>query len=73
MMYQTAGKVSMNQDGDHIIGLAIKGPLPLVRHHNHLAPALHARTGYGANAVKPCSPKSKDLGALDMRTAQPLP
>jgi hypothetical protein len=70
------GKVSMNQDGDHITGLAIKTPLSLVRYHDHLAPALHVRTSSGAIAddlVEPCSPKSKEPGALDMRTAQPLP
>jgi hypothetical protein len=44
------GKVSMNQDGDHIIGLAIKTPLSLVRHHDHLDPALYDGTGSEAIA-----------------------
>jgi hypothetical protein len=71
------GNVSMNQDGDHITGLAIKTPLSLVRHHDHLAPALHGRTSWSGpiaeDLVEPCSLKSKDPGALDMSTAQPLP
>jgi hypothetical protein len=70
------GNVSMNQDGEQIIGLAIKTPSSLVWHHDHLAPALHVGTSSGAIAddlVKPCCPKSKDPGALDMCTAQQLP
>jgi hypothetical protein len=70
------GKVSMNQDGDHIIGLVIKTPLSLVRHRDNLARALLAGIGSRAIAnylVEPCSPKSKDPGSLDMCTAQPLP
>jgi hypothetical protein len=49
--------------------------LSLVRHHDHLAPALHVGTSSGAianNLVETWSPKSKDPGALDMCTAQQL-
>jgi hypothetical protein len=37
----------MNQDRDHVLGLVMKTTLSLVRHHDHLAPALHVRTGSG--------------------------